>query len=501
MRYAPRRSWLLALPFALLACGDDPSSQSDASEATDTVSDGSSDSGPDAPDETREDTAPETTADTEQDTAPETIADTTPETSEDTVADTAPETIEDTVADTIEDTVADTTPDETIEDTVADTAPDTIEDTVADTTPETSEDTSEDGGEDAASETDEEIVEPMPQVAISGPDGPLDPNGIDDAGEQPVGVPFARSYTIVNDGDAPLKVSGVTLLKAVPLNCEQELSTPPDPVVEAGQATTFEVTSTVLDEGPASCPFTVATDDPDHPSFSIEITATGVASGPVVKKAASATCGATAGFGILVATLADFTEDGTLVTTNTPIDNCWLTTQVGTLPGGTTVNNAADSASCGALSCTESGELCRAVGAVPAAAGAPVTVSMTDTLLGGTVSHDFPKAPGTLTRSSVGASVSRGAPLTLTTSGGLADTLTLVTIQQDNDDGQTTVICEFPAESPSVTIPTNILAHFHDGPFNLLVDTRVQAFSVHNGYDVVLVVVNSTLPQQSSFVP
>ncbi len=379
--------------------------------------------------------------------------------------------------------------------------PTTTDDTADTTTADTADTTTDDTADTADTSDDEAGPAPTPKIELAGPSGPLGADGSDDAGEQPAGTPFVRTYTITNSGDGPLTITGVTLLKAPPLNCEQALSADPDPIVPAGETTTFDITTTVLDEGPANCPFVVASDDPDSPSFRVDVAATGIAPTPQVDKAATATCGATAGFGILVATLADFTPDGTLVTTDTQIGDCWLTTQVGTLPGGTSVNNAADSATCGSLSCSESSELCRAIGSAPAGAGATVTVTMTDTLLGGTVSHTFPKAPGTLTRQAVGGSVSRGAPLTFTTSGGVADTLTLVTIQQDNVDGQTTVICEYPAESSSVTIPTSILGHFHDGAFNLLVDTRVQAFSEQNGYDVVLVVVNSSLPQQSSFTP
>lgn len=346
-----------------------------------------------------------------------------------------------------------------------------------------------------------EVVAPQPRLALVGPDGPLADGDVIDAGDQEVGVPFVRTYTITNDGDEVLKVSAVTFPKAAPLNCEQELSTPPAASVPPGGSTDFEIAATVLAAGAANCPFTIASDDPDTSLLTVDVNATGVEPTPAVKKAATATCGASSGFGFLVAVLADMTYDGTLVTTNTRIDNCWLTVEVGTQPGGTLVNEAADTASCNTLSCTEGNEECRAFGGVPYSAGAAVTVSMSDPLLGGTVSHVFPKAPGTLTRSSVGAGVSRGAPLTITTAGGVAGTLTLVTINQENVDGQTTLVCDFPAESASVTIPTNLLDLFHDGPFNLLVDTRVQAFEVANGYDVALVVVNSTLPQQSTFVP
>ena len=339
-----------------------------------------------------------------------------------------------------------------------------------------------------------------PRLELTGPDGPLVDGATADVGDQDVGVPFTRAYVIANTGTKALAVTGITMLKAAaPLNCEQTLSLEPADSVAPGDTTTFEISATVLDEGPANCPFVVATDDPDAPSFRVDVAAVGVA--PAVKKSAAAICGIASGFGYFTGVLADFTPDGTLVTTNTPMGNCMLTTQVGTIPGGTTVNEGADAATCGSLSCAENNNVCQAFGAAPYAAGASLTVSMTDPLLGGLVTHTFPKAPGTLTRAPVGASVSRSAPLTFTTSGGVAGTLTLVTIQQQNPDGQTTVICEYPADSASITVPTSILGLFHDGAFTLLVDTRVQAFSVNGGYDVVLGAVNSTTPQQSSFSP
>jgi len=437
----------------IVACGDDPKTASDADATNDTTSD------------TANDTTPDVAPDSADDTTPDGAGDASPDTTDTTDATDAVLDATDGETDASEDVSIDAT---------ADAAPETI-----DVAPE---------------------VSATPHIVLRGPNGPI--SGSDDAGEHEAGVAFVRTYTITNSGTAPLTVSGVTFPKAgVPTNCEQTLTDAPDEVIAVDATTTFTIAATLPDEGEANCPFIVGSDDPDMSALTVDVAASGIAAPQTIKYAATATCGINSGFGILVGVLADFSADGTLVTTDTPVANCIVTTQVGILPGGTTVNHGADSATCGNLSCTENNNLCSGFGGAPFTAGGAVTVTMTDVLLGGPVTHTFPVAPGVLNRAAIGASKSRSAPLTFTTSGGVAGTLTLVTIHQDNPDGQTTAICEFPAESASVTVPTSILGLFHDGAFDLLVDTRVQAFSVANGYDVALVVVNSSLPQQSSFTP
>lgn len=342
-----------------------------------------------------------------------------------------------------------------------------------------------------------------PNIAVSSTNGPLTAGGTDAGGSHTFGVPFTRTFTITNTGTAALTVNVTFPSSAAPSNCTQTLSDPPDPSVAPGGMTTFDIDTTITAAGAANCPFQVNSNDPDTAAFRIDVTATGTPATPTVKKSATVTCGITSGFGIIVGTLSDFTSDGSVTTTNTTLGNCTETLQVGTLPGGTNVVNAADSAVCGALSCTQAGTMCSNFGGAPFTAGAAFTTSITDTLLGGTATQPFTTAPGTLTRSSVGGAQSRSAPLTMTTTGGVANTLTLVTIQQQLPaaGGQRTVICEFAANSASVTIPPSILGRFNDGAFDLLVDTRVQAFQVVNGYDIAFVGVNSTMPQQSSFTP
>ena len=292
---------------------------------------------------------------------------------------------------------------------------------------------------------------------------------------------------------------------------EVESETTPEVEVETTPDVAPETTPDVAPEVETSPEVEPEVETTPEVEVAEEVEVTPEVTEPTVKKAGTVTCAGTQvqsfTASVITGVLNDFTADGSLVTTDTVIDNCTVTTQVGTLPGGTAVIHASDRATCNALSCNEApsaaGPVCQGIntGGLPYTSGGAVTLTMEDELLDGVVSHTFPKGPGFLTRSDIGASVSRGGPLSLTTSGGIAGTLTLVTIQQDNVDGQTTVICEFPADSRSVTIPASILGLFHDGDFNLLVDTRVQAFADNNGYAIALVVVNSTLPQQSTFAP
>ncbi len=476
--------------------------------------------------------APDDAADVSgNDASGETTDSVAPSEVEDSVA---PSEVEDSVAPSeVEDSVA---PGE-VEDSVApgDTedsgAPGEVEDSVApgDTEdslapPGDTEDSDAPGDADSIADTAEtdttvtdtnssEVVAAAPALALAGPGGAI-LAGADDAGGHEVWVAVVRSYVITNEGTAPLFIAGVTPLTAEALNCELSLASAPDGVIAPGQSTSFDVALTLLDEGAALCPFVVASDDPTNAELRVDVTGTGLPSTLPAKRVASLICsvGETTFLGsslILTTLLATLTEtrlDGSLVTTEEAVDGCSITTHVGTLPGGRQVVHAADSASCNTLSCVEAPQpngqhRCRAtLDGMPFNAGGSVTVSLDDELLASPASHTFAAAPGFLTLLEPSGAITRGAPLQLTIVNGVAGTFTQVRVEQDNELGRTSAVCEFPAQSSPVTIPSSVLQRFDDGDFKLYVDMRVRQVSEDpDGYTVDLGVAGFVLPQRSSY--
>ena len=384
----------------------------------------------------------------------------------------------------------------------------------ADVTVDTDATVADAGGEDvtfADTEVIEEVVT-APRLALAGPDGAI-ADGADDAGQHEVYVAFTRAYVITNRGDAPLLIEAVTLLEADALGCELNLASEPAAVVAPGESSAFDIELLLLAEGAAGCAFVIDSNDPTTASLRVDIAAVGTPSTLPAQRIARAYCSAgqttILGGGItstsVTGTLTETLLDGSLVTTAETFDNCVLTTQVGTLPGGRETVRAADSASCGTLSCTEGPgpngtNRCRGVvEGTPYDIGASVTMTIDDPLLDGPVSHMFTKAPGFMTLIEHADNISRSAPLSLSVYDGITDTFTQVRIQQDNTDGTTIAVCEFPAKTSPVTIPSSILQRFHDGAFRLYAEMFVRHVVDNAGYRVEFTVLAFSLPQKSAY--
>jgi hypothetical protein len=103
---------------------------------------------------------------------------------------------------------------------------------------------------------------------------------IDTQGNQTIGADVTLSYTIVNQGNADLAVSGVTVqnLNNVSASVTQ---TPGSPVAGSG-STTFDVQYTVTAAGAFSFDVVIASNDADENAYTITVNGIGIVNIPTL---------------------------------------------------------------------------------------------------------------------------------------------------------------------------------------------------------------------------
>jgi hypothetical protein len=222
--------------------------------------------------------------------------------------------------------------------------------------------------------------------------------------------------------------------------------------------------------------------------FRIDAAANGTPATPTSTKTAIAGCGSLGAGGFTVGGVYGSLVENTGQTApmTMTIGNCYV--NIGEATGGTTTTNGADMVTCmggSTQSCTESMNLCsnQGLGNGPLTAGAPATLTITDTLLG-TASHSFPVSPGTVATTAIPATQSRSAAMTYTISGGPAGTVVFTTISQGTGASQVVASCETPADATSVSIPPAVLGLFQNGSFLVTVSHQVTAFDTQGGYTI-----------------
>ena len=114
-----------------------------------------------------------------------------------------------------------------------------------------------------------------PEMGIAISAQPIPDPGVDAAGNRVVGVPFSRTYTITNAGNANLTIGAITFPS--PTNCTASVQTPPGmTTVGPSSSTTFTVTITPTNRGTFSCPVAVANNDADENPYNVDVRGLGV---------------------------------------------------------------------------------------------------------------------------------------------------------------------------------------------------------------------------------
>ena len=115
-----------------------------------------------------------------------------------------------------------------------------------------------------------------PSIAVEQPAGTrlISGSGSVDFGSSPVSTPVVRTFTLRNNGQLPLTVSGVTIDGTN--SADFTLTTPPASVVAVGSSTTFTVTFTAGDLLSRSGALHISSNDPGTSSFTVNLSGTGI---------------------------------------------------------------------------------------------------------------------------------------------------------------------------------------------------------------------------------
>jgi hypothetical protein len=120
----------------------------------------------------------------------------------------------------------------------------------------------------------------LPNVAVQ-------PNPID-AGSSPVGKPSKpTAITVSNDGQAPLKISGVQIIGADAADFALSNLPPMPKTLQPDESFVFSIRMTATEEGLRLASVNVLSDDPDGATFTIPVRGTALAAGPSPTPSAS----------------------------------------------------------------------------------------------------------------------------------------------------------------------------------------------------------------------
>jgi hypothetical protein len=117
-----------------------------------------------------------------------------------------------------------------------------------------------------------------PEIDVTDGTNPIAGGGNFDFGNVALGSSDTQTFTLENNGNAPLTITSSSLSGS----SDFQITASPAASVASSTTTTLDVTYTPSSVGPASATLTVASDDPDESSYTIALTGTGQNTAPTV---------------------------------------------------------------------------------------------------------------------------------------------------------------------------------------------------------------------------